>query len=210
MPPKKAKKPKKKVKKQKGNGLYQTISNKLLGSDLGKNELHAPQKTAKGWTMGAYIGPNTDVYNNIRKGKKPVSETDKVSLAHDLRYGLSRSTDAIRQADLKMVNKLKEIKKNKKDYKINIALGSIPIRAKMKLEDLGIMKKGSFGGDLKGVEPENQELAEKTLKDLEMQGYGKSKPKKNKWLDHVSKVRSKNKEMSYKECLKKASSSYKK
>ena len=197
-----------KRKKHKGAGVYQKVANKLFGSNLKDGEIHSPQYTKKGWKMGSFIGPGTDVYGNIRKNKKPISETDKVSKAHDIRYGLARNDADVRAADLKMVNKLKEIKKNKKDYRINIALGSLPIRAKMKLEDMGIMKKGSFS-DKKGVAPENQSLADSTLKQLEQEGYGK-KRKKSVWLIHVGKVKSNNKNISYKECLKLASKSYKK
>ena len=92
-------------------------------------------------------------------------------------------------------------------------MGKLPIKAKMKLEDWGIMKKGSFSG-MKGakVTKENRELLENEKAKLTQEGYGKAKNKKpqSAWQLHLKSVRSKNSGKSFKECLKLASQSYKK
>ena len=192
-------------KPQEGSGLYQTIANRVFGSDLGENEYHAPQFTKNGFTFGSYVGPGTDVYNNIRKGKQPVSETDKISLKHDLAYGRARNAADVRAADLKMVNKIKEVQKNKGDYKFNTYMGRLPIQGKMLLENLGIMKPGSFA-DFDPVPEADRKVSDDKFNELEQQGYGK---KKSAWLTHVAATKKKNPKVSYKEVLKLASRSYK-
>jgi hypothetical protein len=195
----------KKKKKQSGKGVYDFIANNAFGANLGKGEIHAPQYTAQGFRFGNYIGPNTDIYNNIRNGRTPVSDTDRVAQAHDLRYGKAKTVADVRAADLKMVSKLKEIQKSKSDYRFNTYMGMLPIRAKMLLEDIGIMRQGSFA-DFKGVAIADQKTSNDKLKELTQIGYGK----KNTWMLHVAACRKKHPSKSYKECLKLASKTYKK
>jgi hypothetical protein len=190
----------------KGEGIYDWLARNLFGSDMQKGEVHAPQYTKHGFKFGNYIGPGTDVYNNIKKGKKPVSKSDKVAQAHDLRYDRATTVSHVRAADKKMVKKLKELIKNKKDYKFNLYMAKLPMQAKMKLEDWGIMKPGSFAGFMKGVAPDDKALNDATLAELEQAGYGK----KNPWMAHVGAIKKKNPTLAYKEVLKLASKSYKK
>ncbi len=89
---------KKKKNQQSGDGLYDWVANNLLGANLSKGEVHAPQYTQSGWRFGNFIGPGTNVYNNIRNGKMPITNTDKVAKAHDLRYGLARSNADMNRA----------------------------------------------------------------------------------------------------------------
>jgi len=192
-------------KKVKGGGLYQDLANRL-GGTLGENEIHAPIYTKKGWKFASYMGPQTELYDNIRKGKKPVSKSDTVAQAHDLRYSMSKTPKDVRAADLKMINKLDDLQKKGEDYKVNILMGKLPIKLKMWAEDRGIIKPGSFSS-MKGVPPEEKDLAEETLGKLEAKGYGKKKP--SAWNLHVSEVKKKNPGKSFKEVLKLASSSYK-
>ena len=209
--------PKKKKTPKKGSGLYQTIANKLTGSKLGKREIHAPQIVKGKLKMGSYIGPGTDIYKNIRRGKKPISITDEASQAHDLRYDKATTAKEVRDADLKMVNKLKKIRKSGKDNIFNTTMGIAPIRLKMWAEDKGIIKKGAFGNINKGVEAQNKNVNAREIRRLEMAGYGRGKsPKKggckkckNQWLTHVKSVKSKNPGMKYSEVLQLASKSYK-
>jgi hypothetical protein len=126
-------------------------------------------------------------------------------------FTLAQNPDDVRAADLRMVKNLNRIQEKKGDYKFNIYMGKLPIKAKMKLEDWGIMKKGSFSG-MKGaqVTKENRELLEREKAKLTQEGYGKGKKKApSVWLTHVASVRKKNPGKSYKECLKMASKSYK-
>jgi hypothetical protein len=210
MPPKKKKK--KAVKgKISGSGLYQKTVNKLFGAKLGKDEYHPPVWTKKGVSFPSFLGPGTNIYDNIRKGKKPINEVDRISMAHDLRYSRATNSAQVRDADLRMLKKIKEVRKNKGDYKINLLIGEIPIRAKMMAEDLGITRKGLFA-DMKGVPEEHKKMNEDELAKLELKGYGrkgKSTRKPSKWQSHVSKTRANNPSMPYKSALKLASSTYK-
>jgi hypothetical protein len=197
-----------KKKIQHGDGLYDEVANRVFGSKLAKGELHIPQYTKDGFRFGKFIGPGTDVYGGIRKGAKPVSETDKTAKLHDIMFSLANNPEEVRLADLRMVKNLNRIQKEKKDYRFNISLGKLPIKAKMFLEDWGVFRKGSFSG-MNGsqVSKENRELLENEKAKLTQEGYGK---KKTSWMTHVSKIRVKNPGKSYKECLKLASVSYKK
>jgi hypothetical protein len=197
---------KKPIKKQKGTGVYTKVVNKLFNAGLGENEVHAPMWTNEGLKFGSYIGPNTELYKNIRKGKKPVSDTDRVSKAHDLRYDRATKPSDVRDADVRMLKKLKQIRKDGTDFKINTYIGEIPIRVKMMAENLGIAKPGSFSTQT-GVLPENRKLNKSELKKLEQQGFGK---KQNPWNIHVAKIKRANPNLSFKEILILSSKSYKK
>ena len=195
--------------KQSGEGVYDWVANNVFGANLRDGEIHAPQYTKDGWKFGSFIGPGSDAIGRIRDGVKPVGRSDKVAKAHDLRYGLAKTPADVRAADLRMIQKLNQIQKEGKDYRINTMMGKLPIKAKMLMEDLGIMKKGSFS-DMKGFSnADDEKVARDELTKLDMKGYGKKK-KPNAWTTHVSNVRAKNKGKSYKECLKLASESYKK
>jgi len=201
-------------KKQKGGAIYDRIVNKLLPNakyKLRDGERHAILYTKNGFQPASFMGPNTAIMNKIRDGVKPITKSDRTSLAHDLRYSLAKTPKEIRAADIKMINKLNKIQKNKSDYRFNIYMGRIPIQAKMLLEDLGIAKPTTFTtfGDI----PESDiPLARKTLDDLEQHGYGKvkMKKKKSKWMEHVAACRALHPNTKYKEVLKISSKTYNK
>jgi hypothetical protein len=208
MPPKK-RKAKKKV--QHGDGMYDYVANRFFGARMRPGEVHAPQYTERGFRFGKFIGPGTDVYGGIRKGAKPVTNTDKTAKLHDIMFTLAQTPADVRAADLRMVKNLDRIQKEKSDYKFNIYMGKLPIKAKMWAEDWGIMKKGSFS-PMKGAEvtKENRELLENEKAKLTQEGYGKGKNKKpqSAWLTHVAQTRKKHVGKTYKECLKLASATY--
>lgn len=191
---------------QKGEGLYDKIANSVFGARLFDGEIHAPIYTKDGWKFGSYIGPGTEIMDRIRKGVKPVSKSDKVAQAHDLRYLAAKTPADVRAADLRMIEKLNSLQAEGKEYKFNVLMGKLPIKLKMWAEDEGIIKKGSFA-DFKGfANADDEAVARKKLKELDQKGYGK----KNAWQKHVATVRKKHPNMSYKECLKLASKSYQK
>ena len=95
--------------KQKGCGFYDQTVNRIFGSNLRDKEIHAPVYTKDGIKFGSFIGPGSDVIGRIRDGIQPVSNSDRVAQAHDLRYGFAKNTDDVRTADLKMVNKLNDL-----------------------------------------------------------------------------------------------------
>ena len=147
-----------------------------------KGEKHAVQQLPNGqFVRGSYIGPGTHVIERIRNGSVPVSMTDKVAQAHDLRYSLANDESDIRNADIRMMNKLKNMKANKQDTSLNINQGLYGIKAKVVLEDLGVPKTAFTTFGRKGQRQEDIEMLEKKEKDLSQQGFGKRKKnKKNK------------------------------
>jgi len=137
-------------------------------------ERHAPVYTKRGWMRGSYIGPGTHIVERLLSTdpdiRNPISITDKVAQAHDIRYALGQSKQDIRDADTKMIEALN--RHANKEYWINRKVGEIPIKAKMKVEDWGLDTSGiaTFGGDkyLK-----YKDLLESKLRELEQQGYGR-------------------------------------
>jgi hypothetical protein len=153
------------------------------------------------------MGPRTSIVERLKKNVKPITKSDKTAMAHDIRYTLAKNTDDVRDADIKMINKLSKIADEGSDYKFNIYMGKLPIQAKMKLEDWGLLPKTAFT-KAQGLKNEaDRPILEENLKRLEQEGYGKKK-KKNPWISHVKSVRAKNKDKSYKDVLKLASQSY--
>ena len=101
-------------------------------------------------------------------------------MAHDIRYTLAKSKADVRAADIKMVEKLSKIAEEGSDYKCNIYLGKLPIQAKMKLEDWGLLSKTAFT-KAQGVKNEaDRPILESNLKALEQEGYGTAKNFKKK------------------------------
>jgi len=195
---------------QSGTGMYDKTVNALTGSNLRDGEIHMPLYTKSGIKAGSFIGPGTSVIERIRNKTEPITEVDTIAKYHDIRYTLSTNPQEVRKADEKMMGAIKRSRKEKRDYKINMVGAAIPIMAKMKMEDIGIMKKGAFS-DMDGNElsPEDRKMLEDELAEGEKMGYGKKKKKKNTWLTHVAECRKANPDMQYKACLKLASKSYK-
>lgn len=82
-------------------------------------EKHPYLYTATGWKKANFMGPGTHLKERLSRGDEPVSDMDKISLAHDLRYSLASSPSDILQADEKFINKAR----NSKDYAFNKGLG---------------------------------------------------------------------------------------
>jgi len=226
-PKAKPKKPPKPKKPKKGAGVYSSIVKRLdPKADIRHGEYHVPQIHKGKLTFSEFCGPQTDVINRLKKhGTKTRTKTSKVCIAHDLAYTLSKDRKDSRKADKKMVEALTRLQKNKADHKWNTTTAKMGIQAKMKAEDWGLLKPERFTDyeTHKGLSPEDLKLAEETLTQLRKEGYGKTtkttktetktkttKRKPTAWNKHVSKVRSKNPDKSFKECLQLASKSYKK
>ena len=108
----------KKTRSQKGAGVYDKSVNWLFHAGLRDGEIHAPIWTSNGIKFGSFIGPGSDVIGRIREGIKPVSKSDKVAQAHDLRYGNARTPADVRRADMKMVNKLNDLQAKGEEYRV--------------------------------------------------------------------------------------------
>ena len=94
-----------------------------------------------------YMGPNTNLLERLRRGDPPRTEVDKASMAHDIRYALAKTPDDIRRADNIMMNAVDRIALNKTDSIKNITQARL-IKAKVIGEDLGLIRRDAFSGDL--------------------------------------------------------------
>lgn len=179
-------KPKRKYKKINGKGIYDKVVNFFLGNrgnKLYSGERHSIlyNENTKKYQPAYFMGPGTSIFERLKNGddKKIFSKADKTSLAHDLRYYLSndgnQGNQDVRKADLKMISKLEDLKKNKLDSNWNINQGLYGIKAKVWAEDKLKIPKKKFTtfGDWKNDTQENQDIARNKLKELEQEGYGK-------------------------------------
>lgn len=145
-----------------------------------KGERHSILSTKSGFKSASYCGPGTQAAERLRLNVKPLTESDKICQAHDLRYSLAKNLDDIRDADNKMIRKMKQIKKKKKDNKFNTATVGTAMKAKVFLEDKGVLSKTKFAGFLADNPKEGSKdykIIRDTLEDIEQQGYGKKKKK---------------------------------
>lgn len=212
----KPRKPKpRKPKPQAGAGLYQDVMNKLIkrGDKLQDGEIHPPVYTKDGWTKPRWLGPGSNYEDKIKRGLKPVTKVDRVAMVHDARYAMATSNEDVRAADIKMVKKLKKIWLDGDDYTFNIAIASIPIATKMKLEDWGVFSKGSFANLKEGKKPKDPKMVADLIERETQAGYGKKKKKQtgrgsSPWVKHVKAYQAKH-GCSYKQAMTRAKATYK-
>lgn len=134
-------------------------------------EKHAILKTKKWTGIANYMGPGTNIIKRIENDDPPRTNSDKVAQAHDIRYTLFPEKG--RDADQKMIKALKRIQREKTDSAINVHMGMQPIKAKMKLEDMGIMSKDKFTKPgSTNLTPAQRAMMTKKLNELAQQGYG--------------------------------------
>jgi hypothetical protein len=141
-------------------------------------ERHVLLKLPNGKTgVGNYIGPGTNLIKRLERGDPPRTEVDKVAQLHDIRYGLAKTQADVRKADNIMINKVKQISRNRGDAPRNIAQASL-MRAKVLGEDLGVLRKDAFSGDLSknaNIPAKDRALMMSKLNELAPQGYGSSR-----------------------------------
>ena len=182
------------VKEMKGSGLFSLLrvpkifGNKLdtvaakisnvfpssddKARDIYPGEKHAVVKLPNGkYGRANYAGPGTRIVDRVRRNDPPRVPTDEVAQAHDLRYSLATTDDDVRQADIKMVNKLEQLQRKGGDRNVNIRPSMIAIRGKMALEDYSLLDKKKFIDDTRPTPGERRMLDEK-LKMLEQKGFG--------------------------------------
>lgn len=174
--------------KLKGKGIYDKTVNFLFKTNLKDGEKHAiiyDPKT-KSYTNANYTGPGTKLLERLKAGDEPKVKSDAVSFAHDIRYTLSGDISGIKAADAKMVNKLKELQKNKEDSNFNIRPALWGIQANQMLEKAIPTKYfDKFVNYMTNYKKANDELSkddklllENKLKELESEGYGLKKKKR--------------------------------
>lgn len=175
---------------QMASDLYQSdvgkaVQNLLPSSDESARagyagERHAILQLPNGkYGVANYMGPGTQVIKRLKRGDPPRTLSDKTAMRHDIDYALAAGAKdkptqerLIREADRRMVSNLNRIAKNKSDAKKNIFQGRRLIQGKMAAEDVGLMKKGSFGGDLQKISPADMAILKSNRDKLGMEGYG--------------------------------------
>lgn len=100
------------------------------------------------------------------------SDTDVISMTHDVRYSLDAGdNDAIREADNKMLQKLEDVRKEEGLF--NYLPSYTGIKLKTLMENVGLFSKGSFAGDAPDVSPEDKEMYEFIKSEMTKAGYGR-------------------------------------
>ena len=180
----------KKSKSSKGCGIYDKTVNFLTGSKLKPGEKHVIiyDTNKKKYTAANYIGPGTDLITRLKRKDEPIVKADKVAQAHDIRYTLSKDINNIKDADKKMVEKLKSLRKNKEDIAFNTIPAQLGIQANQLLSkilpDKYFDKFVNYMTDYKKANNEltddDKKILDDKLKELESEGYGFNKKKQRK------------------------------
>ena len=121
------------------------------------------------------MGPGTRVDLRVPKGQPGLTPIDRESLAHDIRYALSTTPDAIRSADNIFNKVIDRLRKEGKESEFNLKQAEL-IKVKVFLEGNEILRKYIRGFNTRKTDiQDNDELTqmyEEKLKDLEQEGYG--------------------------------------
>lgn len=117
-----------------------------------------------------FCGPGTNLKERLRRGDKPVNKLDAICLRHDQAYAAATNVDDIRRADEAMVAAMRA--ENDITRFERIEVGG-PIQAKMAAEDLRILRRDAFAGDLAGLG--NDEIDLETKKKF-IRNYYKDHP----------------------------------
>jgi hypothetical protein len=145
-------------------------------NDLYPGEYHGVIKLPNGkYTWAQYMGPGSRIDLRIPKGQEGLTPIDKESLAHDIRYNLSATPEAIRAADNKFNEVIDRLRKEGKEDEFNLKQAEL-IKVKVFLEGNEILRKyiRNFNTRKTDIEstPELTKMFEDKLRKLEQQGYG--------------------------------------
>ena len=128
-----------------------------------------------------YMGPGTNVVARVRRGDMGRTPADQVAKRHDIDYALAQGLQnrekqlgAVREADNRMIRSLQGIQAGKHggDASRNIQMGMRLIQAKTLGEDLGVLDKAKFAGDLKNISDPDKVLLMSNRAILTQEGYG--------------------------------------
>ena len=132
---------------QKGRGmrgdLFKIFRSTISDPAIYKGELHIGQILPDGSVRkGDFIGPRTNILE--RMDQKGITLVDEISKEHDLAYLLAgmeldkkKRAEKVKEADKKMLSRLKKAKAKKLDKKANIFVGELGIKGKNVLEKHG-------------------------------------------------------------------------
>ena len=129
-------------------------------------EKHAILKLPNGkYGVGNWIGPGTQVVKRLERKDPPRTVADLIAERHDIDYALAKESKTkeeqlkkVREADKRMVQSLKKIKKEGIDDSKNIFIGMRFIQAKILAEDLMVLDKSRFAGEIGKVEPKDKAI----------------------------------------------------
>jgi len=147
-------------------------------------EKHAILKLKNGKNgVANYLGPETQVVKRLKRGDPGRTPADTVAKRHDIDYTLAagqptrqKQLSAVRKADNRMIRSLKGIQAGNHggDANRNIQMGMRLIQAKTIGEDLGILDKAKFAGDLQKINDKDKVLLMSNRARLTQEGYGMS------------------------------------
>lgn len=117
-------------------------------------EIHALIQLPDGsFGYANFLGPRTQVIKRLKRGDVGRSAVDWVARRHDIEFALASDIDdetmrttEVRKADLKMIQALNIIAKNRLDSELNVEVAKEIIQTKMRLEDSGILNPDLFIG----------------------------------------------------------------
>jgi len=158
-------------------------------------EKHAILQLPNGkYGIANYMGPGTQVVKRIARGDPPRTLADKVAQRHDIDYSLAsamsskeKQLKAVREADNRMINSLNRLEQGNLDAQKNIMLGKQIIKGKTIAEDLGILDKSKFAGDLEKMSDADRMKLMAKRASLSQEGYGLPGQKlKQKLIKHYA------------------------
>ena len=161
------------------------IENIVKGNE-GK-EMHAILKTPEGLRRANFMGPNTELIKRLKRGDKPLTPADKVSLGHDIQYTLAETPSDIRKADDIMKRDLGRLLKQGKENMFNVGQGQL-IKVKNLAEDIlapllekvGVPNINELQLSKKKLTLRDRKLLEDTLEKIQKEGYALESLKKRK------------------------------
>jgi hypothetical protein len=168
-----------------GSGVYDVVkgvADKVLNVDKSINtlypqEYHGILKLPDGRFANAeFMGPGSRLDLRVPRGDKGLTPIDTESLAHDIRYNLSSTPEAIRAADNKFNEVIDRLRKEGKEDEFNLKQAEL-IKVKVFLEGNELIRKvirkfNTRPTDIQNS-PELTAKLEAKLKELEQQGYGR-------------------------------------
>jgi len=152
-----------------------TVVDKSI-NDLYPGEYHGVIKLPNGaYTWSEYMGPGSRIDLRIPAGDRGLTPIDKESMAHDIRYSLSDSPEAIREADNIFNSVIDRLRKEGKEDEFNLKQAEL-IKVKVFLEGNEILRKFIRKFNTRKTDqvdtPELTKMYESELKKLEQAGYG--------------------------------------
>ena len=161
-------------------GLFKKIGDSTFVdksiNDLYPGEYHGVIKLPNGkYTWAEYMGPGTRLDKRIPDGDRGLTPIDKESMAHDIRYSLSDTPEAIREADKIFNNVIDRLRKEGKESEFNLKQAEL-IKVKVFLEGNDILRKYIRKFNTRKTDqvdtPELTKMYQQELSKLKQAGYG--------------------------------------